>query len=255
MYELQRKLYLENTPENWSLTICNYDNSGVFCDNIFYMKNQYAKVWNDLRRDFAKTNKPKYDEWLNRFEPIIDGVETEIIDLGCGVTGNNTLFLLEKGKRVISCDFAEEALNEVKKIKGSKTLLFDMLDPFPFDDSSTDLVIADLSLHYFKEKDTIRIIGEIARVLKPSGYLFFRLNSTNSTEYKKMVKNGEEEIEPNLFFSKNMEKRFFDKESIKSFFKDFDIIYMNEENMSRYSPDKSVWKCAARNKKKVGSGI
>lgn len=219
------------------------------------MKNQYIKVWNDLHRDFAKENKPKYDEWLNQFESIIDGVETEIIDLGCGVTGNNTLFLLERGKRVISCDFAEEALNEVKKIKGSKTLLFDMLDPFPFDDNSTDLIIADLSLHYFKEKDTKRIIREIIRVLKPGGYLFFRLNSTNSTEYKKIIENGGKEIEPNLFFSKNMEKRFFDEESIKSFFRDFDIIYMNEENMSRWSPDKIVWKCAARNKNQVGLEI
>ena len=71
--------------------------------------------------------------------------------------------MLEKGKKVISCDFAEEALNVVKTIKGSKTLLFDMLETFPFEDNSTDLVIADLSLHYFKEKDTNRIISEIKK--------------------------------------------------------------------------------------------
>ena len=211
------------------------------------MKNPYVDIWNDLHKNFALNNKPKYDEWLEEFESIIANIETEIVDLGCGVTGNNTLYLLEKGKKVISCDFAEEALNVVKNIKGSKTLKFDMLDKFPFEDNSTDLVIADLSLHYFKEKDTNRIISEIKRILKPNGYLFFRLNSTNSTEYKKIIENGEKEVESNLFFSKNMEKRFFDEKDINKFFKDFKIICLKEENMARWCPDKIIWKCAAQN--------
>lgn len=211
------------------------------------MKNSYVDIWNDLHKNFAQNNNPKYDDWLDEFEQIILNVETEIVDLGCGVTGNNTLYLLEKGKEVISCDFAEEALNVVKNIKGSKTLMFDMLDVFPFEDNSTDLVIADLSLHYFKEKDTNRIISEIKRILKPNGYLFFRLNSTNSTEYKKIIENGEKEIESNLFFSKNMEKRFFDEEDINKFFKDFKMISLKEENMTRWSRDKIIWKCAVQN--------
>lgn len=211
------------------------------------MKNPYVDIWNDLHKNFAPNNKPKYDDWLDEFESIISNIETEIIDLGCGVTGNNTLYLLEKGKEVISCDFAEEALNVVKNIKGSKTLMFDMLDVFPFEDNSTDLVIADLSLHYFKEKDTNRIISEIKRILKPNGYLFFRLNSTNSTEYKKIIENGEKEIESNLFFSKNMEKRFFNEKDINKFFKDFKMICLREENMTRWSRNKIIWKCAVQN--------
>lgn len=211
------------------------------------MENSYVDIWNELHKDFSQNNKPKYDDWLEEFESIISNIETEIIDLGCGVTGNNTLYLLEKGKKVISCDFAEEALNVVSTIKGARTLLFDMLDVFPFDDNSTDLIIADLSLHYFREKDTKRIISEIKRILKPNGYLLFRLNSANSTEYKKIVENGEKEIEPNLFFSKNMEKRFFDEKDINKFFKDFKITCLREENMARWCPDKIIWKCAAKN--------
>jgi len=211
------------------------------------MKNSYVDIWNELHKDFAKKNKPKYDEWLEEFETIISNVETEIIDLGCGITGNNTLYLLEKGKKVISCDFAEEAINAVSQIKGAKTLLFDMMDKFPFKDNYTDLVIADLSLHYFREKDTNRIISEIKRVLKPNGYIFFRLNSTNSTEYKEIIEKEEEQIEPNLFFSKNIEKRFFNIEDINKFFKDWKLICMKEENMSRWCPDKIIWKCAAQN--------
>lgn len=211
------------------------------------MKNPYVDIWNDLHKNFALNNKPKYDDWLDEFESIISNNETEIIDLDCGVTGNNTLYLLEKRKKVISCDFAEEALSVVKKIKGSKTLLFDMLDKFPFKDNSTELVIADLSLHYFKEKDTKRIISEIKRILKPNGYLFFRLNSTNSAEYKKIIESGEKEIESNLFFAQNMEKRFFNEKDIYKFFKDFEIFSMKEENMTRWCSEKIVWKCAVQN--------
>lgn len=211
------------------------------------MKNSYVNVWNKLHKDFSKNNHPKYDEWLDEFETIISKIDTPIIDLGCGVTGNNTLYLLEKKKKVISCDFALEALNVVSKIKGAQTLLFDMLDPFPFEDNSTDLVIADLSLHYFRKKDTDRIISEIRRILKPNGYLFFRLNSTNSTEYKKIIENGEKEIEPNLFYSNNMEKRFFSKDDIKYFFKDWKFLSLKEENMSRWCPDKIVWTGAVQN--------
>ena len=80
------------------------------------MNNSYADVWNNLHKNFALNNKPKYDEWLDEFETIILNVETEIIDLGCGVTGNNTLYLLEKRKKVISCDFAEEALKKLTKV-------------------------------------------------------------------------------------------------------------------------------------------
>ena len=213
--------------------------------------NKYIDVWNKLHKDFSINNKPKYDDWLDEFKDIIDNVSSEIIDLGCGVTGNNTLYLLEKGKRVLSCDFAEEALKVVDQIEGSKTLLFDMLDKFPFEDNYTDLIIADLSLHYFSDKDTKRTIKEIKRVLKPNGYLFFRVNSINSTEYKQIISKGILEKENNLFFYNNMDKRFFDDVDIRSYFNGFKIIFLREENMNRWCPDKIIWKGVACNEKDI----
>ena len=212
--------------------------------------NSYVDIWNELHKNFIGKSKVKYDDWLDEFDYIISNIKTEIIDLGCGVTGNNTLYLLEKGKNVISCDFSPSALNEISKINGSKTMLFDMLDKIPFEDNYTDLIISDLSLHYFKNEDTIRIINEIRRILKDNGYLFFRLNSTNSSEYKKLINNNEKEIEHHLYFANNMEKRFFDEEDINYFFKDFEVISLKEENMNRWSNDKIVWKGAVKCLKK-----
>ena len=42
--------------------------------------------------------------------------------------------------------------------------LEEFLDKFPFKDNYTSMIVADLSLHYFKKDDTIRIINEIKRV-------------------------------------------------------------------------------------------
>ncbi|MBQ3502127.1 MAG: class I SAM-dependent methyltransferase [Clostridia bacterium] len=212
------------------------------------MKNKYVGVWNGLHKNFVQTNKVKYDDWLDDLEQIILNTNCEIIDLGCGVTGNNTRYLLEKGKSVISCDFADEAIKVVSQFKGSKTLLFDMLEKFPFKDDFTDLVIADLSLHYFNEKDTFKIISEINRVLKSGGYLFFRVNSTNSEEFINLVKENVEEIEPNLFYTKNMEKRFFSKTDIEHFFNGWRFISIVEEDMTRFGTNKIVWKCVVQKK-------
>ena len=205
------------------------------------MSDNYAEIWNKLHKSFIANARVQYDAWLDEFEGIIEAVTTDIIDLGCGVTGNNTFYLLDKGKGVISCDFAEEALKVIAEHEGTKTKLFNMLDKFPFEDNVAEVVIADLSLHYFRKEDTERIISEIKRVLKPNGHLFFRVNSTSSTEYKTLLSSGAEPIEPHLYFANNMEKRFFSLDDIDKFFSNWSFIAKREENMTRWSSDKIVW--------------
>lgn len=216
------------------------------------MDNLYKDRWNELHKKFSENanNIMKYDEWLEAFKEIIENVDTEIIDLGCGATGNNTLYLIERNKKVVSCDYAEEALNVIKEhIPNSKTCLFDMTNKFPFEDNYTELVIADLSLHYFKKEVTSNTINEIKRILKPNGYLIFRVNSIKTAEFKKIEEQGTEEIEERLFFSNGMEKRFFTEEDIREFFEDWNITFINEENMNRWSEDKIVWRCAVQKNK------
>lgn len=205
------------------------------------MTSNYADIWNKLHKSFIANAKVQYDDWLKEFDDIINNVSTNIIDLGCGVTGNNTFYLLEKGKKVISCDFAEEAINTIATHKGTKTKLFNMLDPFPFRSNSVEMVVADLSLHYFNKTDTEKIIDKIKKILKPNGYLFFRVNSINSTEYKNLLASGEGLIEPHFYYANNMEKRFFSGDDLDDFFADWKFLCKREENMTRWSTDKIVW--------------
>lgn len=139
--------------------------------------------WN---REFAEraNDEMVYDAWLDSYEKDIKACNYPIIDLGCGY-GNNTKYLLEKGKEVIPCDFSEIAIINIKKkfSQVKQVECFDMTKGLPFVDNFTDIVIADLSLHYFSEEVTGNILEEIWRVLKPQGFLFFRVNSINDQNH------------------------------------------------------------------------
>lgn len=43
----------------------------------------------------------------------------------------------------------------------------------PFADNLTNIIISDLSLHYFTEQKTFEILGEIKRVLKQNRSIAF----------------------------------------------------------------------------------
>ena len=193
------------------------------------------------------TDEIKYDDWLEKFQNEINNCKTPIIDLGCGL-GNNTKYLIEKGKEVIPCDFSAIAIQNIKKnfpmIKTTK--VFDMTKGLPFDDNYTELIIADLSIHYFLEKTTFYVLEEIKRVLKPNGILLLRVNSINDTNFGA---GSGKEIEHHLYevsIQNGSMKRFFDKEDIDRFFVGWKIIYLNEDTLRRFLLEKKLWTGAVK---------
>ena len=199
------------------------------------------KIHTAQGRDEIKT-----DGWLDVFAHVIDDCRTPILDLGCG-SGNDALYLIEKNKQVISCDISDVAVENVRKnlpeLLDAKC--FDMLDGLPFEDGSFDLVIADLCLHYFSEKDTFGILDEIRRVLVPGGRLIARVNSTKDVNYG--AGKGDE-IERHFYkLDGGDTKRFFDEKDVRYFLKDYESEYINEETMTRYVLEKVVFTfCAAK---------
>ena len=200
--------------------------------------------WDELHKNYNR-NDIKLDDWLDKFSNIIDDCATPILDLGCG-SGNDTLYLINKGKKVISCDQSSNAIKNIKKNfpEVYDTKCFDMLDGMPFKDNSFDIIIADLCLHYFRGNDTFRILNEIKRILTPNGYLIFRVNSINDVNHGAGEGN---EVEHHLYeTSDNRLKRFFDEEDIRYFFEGFEIEYLNEEIMTRYKLEKRLYRCLVR---------
>lgn len=192
-------------------------------------------TWDDV---FIKKINDKIltDDFIKRYEKYILDVNSKILDLGCGM-GNTSKVLLGYNKKVIAADSSNVALNFVKNNLNVETIYLDMLEKFPFKDKTFDLIIADLSLHYFSEKDTFKILNEIKRILKVGGKLLFRVNSIKDNNYGASCK---DKIENHYYFAMGMKKRFFDMEDIKYFFSMFNILSVKEEKMLRYEKEKNV---------------
>ena len=198
------------------------------------------EYWNNVHKEYNR-DQIKFDDWLNDFNEIINKCKTPILDLGCG-SGNNTLYLINNNKKVIAADLSSNAITNIIKNFPEiyDTKCFNMLDGFPFEDNSFEVIIADLSLHYFKKRDTEKIVNDLKRILCKNGYLIIRVNSINDVNHGA----GQGlEIEKHLFQTEDGRlKRFFDENDIRDFFKDFNIIYLNEEIMTRYKLEKRLFR-------------
>lgn len=201
------------------------------------------QYWNNIYEN-EKQKKPRYDLWLDKYKYILDkSKEQSIIDLGCG-SGGDSLYLMERGYKVIACDYSEEALCIVNKyLPEVEAMRINISKTLPFEDESIEVIIADLSLHYFNDDTTKNIVKEIKRVLKYNGYLIARVNSMNDINYG--ARSGEE-IEKNFYLTQWGYKRFFNKEDIEYYFSEFEIEHCKEECIMRYGNEKKALEFVVR---------
>ena len=204
------------------------DNSKEFWNNE-YWKN----VIDANKTDFIK------DSWMEKYVEQINKLENKnAIDLGCGI-GQDTKWLLDKGFDVVSCDFSERALNKLKElIHNSKTMQIDIKEELPFEDNSIGLINANLSIHYFDMKNTIKIFNEIYRVLTPNGLFIGRVNSDKNEGY---IQENTKEIEKNFYYEDGRYRRLFNKEQFDTLTKDWIVIVLNEDVTIRLGRKKALW--------------
>ena len=192
-----------------------------------------------------------YDGWLNKYQSIWENSDNTI-DLGCGC-GVNSIFLNTYDINTVMCDFSKTALTLVKSaIPKAKTLCFDMTKGLPFEDGFSDLVIADLSLHYFSKSKTLDILGDIHRVLTKKGYLLCRVNSVKDFE-KNENEQENTEIEHHLYESWKGYKRFFDGGDVNEFFSSWQLNYFVETETNKYGFTKYTWEICANKRGTVNA--
>lgn len=204
--------------------------------------NGNKQYWNNIYES-KKDKKLIYDLWLDTYKDILDKFKgNPIIDLGCGA-GGNSLYLMERGYKVIACDYSEDALSIVNKyLPEIETMKIDISRTLPFKDESIEVMIADLSLHYFNKETTKNIVKEIKRVLKANGYLIGRVNSVNDINYG--AGNGEK-IEENFYLTQCGYKRFFNRKDIEYYFGEFEIEHCHKELIMKYGDEKRAWEFVA----------
>ena len=189
------------------------------------------KYWDNIHKNYTSC----YDGWLDKYIDLLKKDDV-IVELGCGRAYTSNYLMKQGFNNITACDFSEEVLRIVREEnKNLKTMNFDMSRGLPFNDNSIDIIIADLSLHYFNNKTTQYIINEIYRVIKSGGYLIGRVNSVNDSNH---MSPNMKQIENHFFYDGAIYKRFFDKEELKRYFNKFEIYRMEEEKMDRYEKPK-----------------
>ncbi len=206
------------------------------------------EYWDNYFNRDIKREEIVYDDWLDNFKEAIDESERPAIDLGCG-NGANTLYLLEHGKSVVPCDGSMSAIRNIRKNfpEVRESICFDMLEKFPFGNNMADLIVADLSLHYFSREDTIKILKEIKRILVNRGHLLMRVNSLDDENYMDGLTKTEEE---NLYMTADGRyKRFFETKDFYEVANLFDIKAIRDSSTKRYGLEKKALAVDFRNRK------
>lgn len=113
-----------------------------------------------------------------RVMPFLSDRYVSVLDVGCGA--GQTLIACDLKPGVFACgvDVDEEALALGKRMSSDIALARAEGERLPFADQSFDFVISRLSLPYMRIPEAL---GEIARVLKPGGEVWFLLHPISMT--------------------------------------------------------------------------
>jgi SAM-dependent methyltransferase len=150
----------------------------------------------------------------------------ELLELGCG-QGRDTIFFARNGLRVTALDYAEIAVEALKKKAtaagvASSILVrtHDVRQPLPFPDNSFDACYCHMLLCMELSTGEISfIIGEIHRVLRPGGIVLYSVRSNFDKHYRTGIRLREEIYEIGGFAV-----HFFTEEKIRNLAKGYEIL-------------------------------
>lgn len=192
------------------------------------------EYWDKIHLKYTST----YDGWLDKYIELFNK-EDYIIELGCGRAYCSKQLLKLGFKNIIASDFSKEVLKIINKEDPNlETMILDITKGLPYEDNSINIIIADLSLHYFNQETTKFIFEDIYRVLKENGYLIARVNSINDGNH---IPLDSKEIEENFYYDGIIYKKFFEKDDFDLLFTNFKICNLEQKRMSRYEKSKMLW--------------
>lgn len=139
-------------------------------------------------------------EFADRLE-----VPSQVLEIGPG-HGFDAMYLARQGHDVTALDVSPALLECLCAwSQGAVTVVEHNLEqPLPLEAATFDAVYARLSIHYFTDAVTRQVLTEIARILRPSGFLMALCKSHQDGHYGHGV-----EIETDMFELNGHVRRFF----------------------------------------------
>jgi SAM-dependent methyltransferase len=104
-----------------------------------------------------------------------------VLDVGCG-TGRHSRFLAQQSFTVFALDISQQTLSHINQESSEK--LFPVAASIsPFQMAGVDAVVCFSTIHHGLYHEIKQTLGEIARVLRPGGFLFLDILSRNDPSY------------------------------------------------------------------------
>ena len=172
------------------------------------------------------------DLWIEDYQEYLSN--GTCLDLGCGI-GQYSKWFMDHGYQVVSSDISKIALEKVKEFNDNVVNL-DMREKLPFEKNKFDIVFANLSIHYFSDSDTKKLMKEINRILKKDG-LF--IGSVNGIQGLEKIKDTAEVLDHHFYYNKDRYIRLFDKDDLNNYLSIFDIIKIDDRETIRFEHKKN----------------
>lgn len=116
----------------------------------FNDKDNSLKYWDNIHIQYER-NEIKLDDWLDKFETIIDNCSTPVLDLGCG-SGNDTLYLINKNKQVNSINDVNHGAGQGNEIEHHLYETSDKRLKRFFDEKDIRFFFKDFDIEYLNEE-------------------------------------------------------------------------------------------------------
>ena len=205
-----------------------------------------AAFWDELFAGLAVVEAAATEHWIERV--LVDSgmraaLAGDVLELGCGL-GWDTRWLVQAGGRVTALDGSTAALARLAAaLPGPQYVYHRLPAPLPFPAAAFDAVAAGLSLHYFSWRDTLAVMNEVHRVLRPGGLFVCAVNASGDAEFG--YGRGEE-IEPGLFAFDGRRKRFFSETDCRRLLASgWELLTLLPLEEQRYGRLKRMWAAAA----------
>lgn len=178
------------------------------------------KRWDKIHQRTSQ-EEGKYSVYAEEKEKLFPR-NSVVCDLGGG-TGDDAIYFLRKGHRVILFDISEFALKAVqKKAKEAKItsgLIVKQVDfglhKLPLKDYSIDVAYSRISLHYFPKDETIGIFRAIYTALKDGGSAYLTFKSPEDREEMEYFQNNAVLYEPEVYIESGQLRSRFAIDSLK----------------------------------------
>jgi len=206
----------------------------------------WEKYYSTLRRLPRRLQKPV--PFVTEVLPTLRRHKIKnVLDLGCG-TGRHCIYLAKNGFNIIGVDVSESALKMAnawvrKERLTNATFMQGTMTNIPVKNRHFDAVISVSVIHHALEKDIVKTIGEVYRVLKKNGIFFTNLASVKDPRYGlgQKVENGTFRI-----LEAFEEKRF---EELHHFFKKQEasklLVCFAQAKVERLKNKPNYWKITA----------